>query len=806
MKRICSIIAILFAVAALQAQNQQAIVKTRGKLNDNGNVIPGRGLAGAFVKIKDGNTHESKAEGLLSFPVPGGKYCIEKVTYVDRESQEQYQLIDWDELGRQNEYSTKPKDILVATQYEMNEDRLDEEMRAREVLMANYRKRQEEIKRLQAENQISREEAQRLRQQLVEAQANEEKLISDMAERYSKMDFDRLNDFDRQFAHFIRSGQLMRADSLLRTQGDLSAMEDTLRMLREENAAGREIIAEDEATLARKKAVQANNEEYEKQYLEKIADNYYKRYEIFSQQYQHDSAAYYLERRAILDTTRVEWQYEIGSYIVSYLVDYNKALSYFQRCLFCAKTQHEDLNKYIALSLNNIGLVFFYQNDFSQALSNFENALKIWESAFSKDYANVAAIHSNIGLISSSMGNYSQALSKFEAALKIQKSVFGKNHSNVALILNNIGFIYYSLGNYSQALANFEDALKIWESAFGKPHYSMGTSLNGIGAVYRSLGNYSQALLYYESALKIRKSVFGENHPDVAVCLNNIGSVYHSLGKYSQALACFESALKIRTSIFGEGHSSVAECFHNISAVYQSLGNYSQALSNCESALKISKAVFGENHPNVASHLYLIGSVYYSLNEYPQALSNLENALKIQKSVLGENHPDVGTSLNAIGTIYKSLGNFSQALSYYESALKIRKSIFGENHPNVVLIQNNIGRVYYSLGEYLKIVSEYLFTATILSSDVPAAAQGMSGEYLLLEYADWHQDCTTNLFQKNAELKGEPKSILVMKDGEIKRYHFENTIGAQLGLKYVGKEERERVNKAYNKWKKENEQ
>ena len=139
MKKILGIIAILFVVATLQAQNQQAIVKTRGKLDDDGNVIPGRGLSGAFVKIKDGNMHESKAEGLLSFPVPGGKYFIEKVTYVDRESQEQYQLVDLDELGRQNEYSAKPKDILVATQYEMNEDRLDEEMRAREVLMVNYK-------------------------------------------------------------------------------------------------------------------------------------------------------------------------------------------------------------------------------------------------------------------------------------------------------------------------------------------------------------------------------------------------------------------------------------------------------------------------------------------------------------------------------------------------------------------------------------------------------------------------------------------------------------------------------------------
>ena len=348
MRKLLTISVVLFAATALWAQNQQAIVKTRGKLDDNGNVIPGRGLSGAFVKILDGNTHESKAEGLLSFPVPGGKYSIEKVTYVDNTSQEQYQLVDMDELGRFFNYSTTPKDILVATQYEMNEDRLDEEMRAREVLMKNYRKRQEEIKQLQAANQISREEAQRLRQQLADAQANEEKLVSDMAERYSRMDFDRMGDFDRQFAHFIRSGQLVCADSLLRTQGDVSAMEDTLRMIREENAAGRKIIADKEASLARDKAVQAQNEEYEEQLLEKIADNYFKRYEIFSQQFMHDSASFYLERRALLDTTRVEWQNEAGRYIDKNLADYGKALSYYQRCLHSAKKQYGEQSVWVA--------------------------------------------------------------------------------------------------------------------------------------------------------------------------------------------------------------------------------------------------------------------------------------------------------------------------------------------------------------------------------------------------------------------------------------------------------------------------
>ena len=722
MRKLLTISVAIFTAIGLLAQNQQAIVKTRGKLDDKGNVIPGRGLSGAFVKIIDGNTHESKAGGLLSFPVPGGKYSIEKVTYVDNTSQEQYQLLDMDELGRFFKYYPTPKDILVATPYEINEDRLDEEMRAREVLMANYRKRQAEIKQLQAANQISREEAQRLRQQLADAQANEEKLVSDMAERYAKMDFDRMSDFDREFAYFIRSGQLLRADSLLCTQGDVFAMEDTLRMIREENAAGRKIIADKEASLTRDKAMQTQNEEYEKQLLEKIADNFYKRYEIFSQQFQHDSAAFYLERRALLDTTRVEWQNEVGRYLDDNLADYGKALSYYQRCLHNAKKQYGEQSEWIATSLNNIGSVYNSQGAYSQALSHYEQALKIW------------------------------------------RAVFGENHPDVA------------------------------------------TSLNNIGLVYHSQGAYSQALCHYEEALKILRAVFGENHPNVASCLNNIGSVYNSQGAYSQALCHYEQALKIRRAVFGENHPNVASCLNNIGLVYKSQGAYSQALCHYEQALKIRRAVFGENHPNVASCLNNIGLVYKSQGAYSQALCHYEEALKILRAVFGENHPKVATSLNNIGLVYKSQGAYSQALCHYEQALKIWRAVFGENHPYVATCLNNIGLVYYSLGEYLKVKAEYVFIATIVGDDTPAAKYGLAGEYVLLEYAGWNQDCSMNLFDKNAELKGKPKSLLLMKDGLIKRYHFENTIGARLGLKYVGKEERLQVNAAYRKWKKENEQ
>lgn len=87
-----------------------------------------------------------------------------------------------------------------------------------------------------------------------------------------------------------------------------------------------------------------------------------------------------------------------------------------------------------------------------------------------------------------------------------------------------------------------------------------------------------------------------------------------------------------------------------------------------------------------------------------------------------------------------------------------------------------------------------------LNDDTPAQRQGMSGEYMVLKFEDWTIMNGTSLLNKNNELRGKPKTIVVMKDGILSEHFFENTIGVQISCKYVGKEEKQRIIEAYKKW------
>ena len=531
--------------------------------------------------------------------------------------------------------------------------------------------------------------------------------------------------------------------------------------------------------------------------------------------------------------------------------NYDKALEYYNKALEIYLSVLGDRHPNVATSYNNIGAVYKSQGNYAKALEYYNKALEIFLSVFGDRHPDVAMSYNNIGAVYDSQGNYAKALEYYNKALKIRLSVLGDRHPDVATCYNNIGLVYNSQGNYDKALEYYNKALEIDLSVHGDRHPNVATSYNNIGGVYYSQGNYDKALEYYNKALEIYLSVFGDRHPNVALSYNNIGMVYDSQGNYAKALEYYNKALEICLSVFGDRHPNVAMSYNNIGSVYCNEGNYARALENFNKALEIYLSVFGDRHPNVATCYNNIGSVYYSQGNYSKALEYYNKALEIYLSVFGDRHPDVATCYNNIGGVYDSQGNYAKALEYCNKALEIFLSVFGENHPNVFTSYCNIGITYYMQGlyseakvnllkaaeigrtflnaddvnmqtllsflyrsliksslpktdEYSLFMSDKAFTAKVVSDETPASRYGMSGEYYLLEFADWNFESLTDLFDKNDELKDKPKDIVVMKDGVITKHHFEDTIGIQLGIKFVSKEEKQKITEAYHKWRNNN--
>ncbi len=198
-------ITMLFMSSAAFAQTQKGYVKTKGRLDNEGNLIPGVPLSEVIVKVKDRNEVISNKKGNFSFPMPYERYYLESVKKTG------YVLTDPDILSKQYFFSSNNLVISLETREEQLEERMninDKIMKAQKEMIDSLRT---EVKRLKAENKITEEEYYKRLPEIVDMQNENQKLVEEMVERYSKIDFDQMDKFDRQIKAYILKGELVKA-------------------------------------------------------------------------------------------------------------------------------------------------------------------------------------------------------------------------------------------------------------------------------------------------------------------------------------------------------------------------------------------------------------------------------------------------------------------------------------------------------------------------------------------------------------------------------------------------------------------
>ena len=637
MKRFLLLSTIIILGLTLSAQTQQGYVKTKGRMV-NGKLVPGQGLKGATVSIKGRTSVLVKADdGAFSFPVPEAQFRVDSVR------KKGYQLVDMDALSKTYKHSVNPIYLVMETPEQQLQDQLAAERKIRRTLTNQLHQREDEIEALKERQTISDEEYRQALQKLYEETDQNEQLVKDMAKRYSELDYDQLDEFYRQVSYCIENGDLTKADSLLKSRGDIT------KQVREQLKKG-QAIQEQSEQLCQAKAVHATDNDE----LEKRCFGYY---ETFLARHLNDSAAYYLELRASLDSTNIKWQLDAGRFIDEYLADYDKALCYYSLAL-------------------------------RQALQQ-QGEQSVWPGA----------CHNNIGWVYSKQGDYGKALEHLEKALTISKAVLGENHPDVATCYNNIGLVYNDQDNYGKALEYLGKGLTISKAVLGENHPNIAHSYNNIGLIYDNQGNYDKALEYFEKAITINKTILGENHPDLAMSYDNIGYVYSKQGDYDKALEYSGKALTIYKDVLGENHPNIAHSYNNIGFVYANQGDYCKALEYYEKALTIQKAALGETHPDVALSYSHTGNVYFRQGNYDKALEYLGKGLTISKAVLGESHPNVAIDYYNIGFVYNKQGDYDKALEYFEKALNIFKAVLGEEHPSTIQTKEKISEIQAKLKE-----------------------------------------------------------------------------------------------------------
>ena len=544
MKRIIWLTICLLMTGFAFAQTQQGYVKTKGRLNSNGMVIAGTGISGAIVQVKGRSAVLSQANGTFSFPVSTPYFYIQNV------SKNGFILIDPDVLLGQHTCSTSPLVLVMEDKKQQEVDLREAKAKTRNNIYKQYLKENEYLREQLEQNKIKQEEYDRLKQRLDDLQDNNEKLIKEMSEYYAKIDYDQLDDFYIQINQLILNGELTKADSILKSKGDLITDIFAFKTFQNLNT--------------QKRYQQAIRDSIEKRQLEELAKRCYSQFEVFKAMHNNDSARAYIELRADLDTTNVYWQLDAGDFINEYII-----VTFDSDCLYKDQIKKAPMLKYYNRACNE-----------AKKLCGENSAV-------------LATCYNKLGQLHFSYFQEEEAADYFSKALDITRSLYGENSEEVARCYLMKGESYSDPfaphGVYNViAFESYEKAIAIITRIYGDNSLEAAECYAGMGLVCGR--DDITASSYYQKALDIYKSEYGEDCPEVGWVYYNYGRTYLVQADYSSRVGA--QAQIVAESQFKKSLNYMDPIFYNEQIQYLTV-----ALSYFEKALPIICSTYGDSYP-----------------------------------------------------------------------------------------------------------------------------------------------------------------------------------------------------------------
>ncbi|MAQ18369.1 MAG: hypothetical protein CMN30_26670 [Sandaracinus sp.] len=210
----------------------------------------------------------------------------------------------------------------------------------------------------------------------------------------------------------------------------------------------------------------------------------------------------------------------------------------------------------IALSLNNLGLVYQDSGRFSEAKAAFEEALLLRQEI--GDRPGIAQTLNNLGTIHQDDGTDSRAIELFDEALDVARSVGDRMRQSV--ILTNLGESHHRLGNAEEAIANLERAEEISRTLGDR--ILEGEILRGLAKA--RLANHDHVAARGDIQRSIRLFEQARGKPFLGMALRTLGQIGASAGWG------------------GEEHQKARDAFSRSISLFEELGNQIELAASLE--------------------------------------------------------------------------------------------------------------------------------------------------------------------------------------------------------------------------------
>jgi CHAT domain-containing protein/tetratricopeptide (TPR) repeat protein len=319
------------------------------------------------------------------------------------------------------------------------------------------------------------------------------------------------------------------------------------------------------------------------------------------------------------------------------------------------------------------------RRQYRDAAEKTQRALGIRRKQLGEKHPDVAYSLNQMGILSYYQGDYGRAETLIGDALRIRETSLGSEDVAVAQSLGDLASIFLVRGDYVRPEPLYQRALDIYQKAAAdRPSDAdlqglIAGVFNNLGLLYHRRADYARAESQYLQALAIKERTRGPDDPTVADTAANLGAVYYALEQYDKAVEVLRRALTIQEKHLAPNHASLATSSFNLAAVYFDQGDYANAEALFQRALTIDEQSFDARHPRLAVRLTGLAEVLRLRGDYARAEPLYQRALTIREQALGPAHPQVADSLIALSLLRHAMGDTASALELLSRGASLRE-------------------------------------------------------------------------------------------------------------------------------------
>ncbi|MBR5082194.1 MAG: tetratricopeptide repeat protein [Bacteroidales bacterium] len=696
MKKYILLFAAMMLSIILAAQTQYGYVKTKGRMV-NGQVIHGQGLKGAMVSLKGRTAVVAKGDnGEFFFPVPK-----DKKFHIDSVRKSDYELVDYSIL-RTHTYSGDTIYITMEKPAQQQADLLEKERKLRRNSEAKLQRLEDSIMNLN----ISLDEKNRQLDAISKQREFNENYIKELAKYYATLDYDRISEFQRQVNAFLEEGEFGKALQLLRSKGSVS---DLLKTIKQEEEAEAQADTQIQLAIENNEKAKAGTS-IKKDELAQICFSYFQTHLM---QHLFDSAAYYIEFRANIDTTNANWMFD-AAYFYDMQNDKKRAVPYYEKALdIYRQMDPDDIQSY------GVGMAYTLNNLANNYTNIYPSAVDLCEKMFEE---------------------------VFDICDELIESNIKEAYPAKMLAIGNLMRLYANNQRYSESEQLFIDGKDLFEEVqhdtiiMNSPAMitaMMGWAENGYGLAlkgyYISPEMAEQMLVTMTENFSISELItLAENDieqggPITIRIATFLADLHLNAQHYPEAEALLKKSLELARKLTQTNMEAyapgLAQSLQSLGNFYKNDNRFSESLPLYDEALEICRQLVANDDklftPLLLDVLYSLGNLHgmigytnQDLNELLSSEAYLAEAAK-KGRILAKSDPTryeegLCNILVSLGDLYMTFGNinpnsdsYKKSEAYYLEAIEIEHRLADNNAQYHEYSLNNlrkkIAQLYYSI-------------------------------------------------------------------------------------------------------------